>query len=97
MTNQLNANNAQVELSAQELEEVAGGIDIFMSGAVFETNEVMLIQNTTASPNGASTNSILQSSHTFSSAFQFIGLGFDSMGDVMNLFGGLAKLFGRRF
>lgn len=97
MTNQLNANNAQVELSAQELEEVAGGIDIFMSGAVFESNEVMLAQNTNANASGAGTSSIFTSSHTFSSAFQFIGLGFDSMGDVMNLFGGLAKLFGRRF
>lgn len=87
----------QIELSAQELEEVAGGVDIFMSGSVFENNEVVLAQNTSSNPSPCGTSSVFKSSHTFSSAFQFIGLGFDSMGDVMNVFSGLAKLFGRRF
>lgn len=87
----------QIELSAQELEEVAAGVDIFMSGSVFENNEVVLAQNTSSNPSPCGTSSVFKSSHTFSSAFQFIGLGFDSMGDVMNVFSGLAKLFGRRF
>ena len=97
MFNQIDVNRPQIELSAQELEDIAGGIDIFMSGSVFENNEFVLAQNTSSNPSGAGTSSVFKSSHTFSSAFQFIGLGFDSMGDVMNVFGGLAKLFGRRF
>lgn len=97
MFNQIDVNRTQIELSVQELEEVAGGIDIFMSGSVFENNEVVLAQNTSSNSSGAGTSSIFKSSHTFSSAFQFIGLGFNSTGDVMNVFGGLAKLFGRKF
>lgn len=97
MSNQLDVNHTSVELSEQELEQVAGGIDIFMSGSVFENHEVMLAQNTSSNSSGGGTSSVFKSSRTFSSAFQFIGLGFDSMGDVMNVFSGLAKLFGRRF
>lgn len=97
MSNELDVNYTSVELTAQELEEVAGGIDIFMSGSVFENSEVMLAQNTSSNSSGGGTSSVFKSSHTFSSAFQFIGLGFNSMGDVMNVFSGLAKLFGRRF
>lgn len=97
MSNQINVNYTKAELSAQELEGVAGGIDIFISGSMFENKEVALAQNTSLNPNGAGTSSVFKSSHTFSSAFQFIGLGFDSMGDVMKVFSGLAKLFGRRF
>ena len=96
MFNQIDVDGTQIELSAQELEEVAGGIDIFMSGSVYENSEVMLAQNTSANSSGGGTSSVFKSSHTFSSAFQFIGLGFNSMGDVMNVFSGLAKLFGRR-
>lgn len=95
MFNQIDVESTPIELSAQELEEVAGGVDIFMSGSVFENNEVVLAQNTNANSSGGGTNSIFKSSHTFSSAFQFIGLGFDS-GDMMNVFSGLAKLFGRK-
>ena len=96
MFNQIDVDGNQIELSAQELEEVAGGIDIFMSGSVYENSEAMLAQNASANSNGGGTSSVFKSSHTFSSAFQFIGLGFNSMGDVMNVFSGLAKLFGRR-
>lgn len=95
MFDQIDANLTQVELSAQELEEVAGGVDIFMSGSVFENSEVMLTQNTISNSISGGTSSVF-SSHTFSAAFQFIGLGFDSMSDVVNIFGGLAKLFGRK-
>ena len=96
MFNQIDIDGTQIELSAQELEEVAGGIDIFMSGSVYENSEVVLAQNTSANSGGSGTSSVFKTSHTFSSAFQFIGLGFNSMGDVMNVFSGLAKLFGRR-
>lgn len=95
MFNQIDVNRTPTELSEQELEEVAGGIDIFMSGSVFENNEVVLAQNTSSNPSGGGTSSVFKSSHTFSSAFQFIGLGFDS-GNMMNVFSGLAKLFGRK-
>ena len=87
----------QIELSAQELEEIAGGIDIFMSASVFENNEVVLAQNTSSNSSGGGTSSVFKSSHTFSSSFQFIGLGFDSIGDLTKVFKGLAGLFGRRF
>lgn len=96
MFDQIDVDHTQIELSAQELEEVAGGIDIFISGSMYENNEVMLAQNTSSDLGGGGTSSVVKSSHTFSSAFQFIGLGFDSIGDVTNVFSGLAKLFGRK-
>lgn len=95
MFNQIDVESTPIELSAQELEEVAGGVDIFMSGSVFENNEVVLAQNTSANSSPCGTTSVFKSSHTFSSAFQFIGLGFDS-GDVAKVFSGLAGLFGRK-
>lgn len=97
MSTEINVNRALVELSAQELEEVAGGVDIFLSGSTFEKSDVFFAQTTSSNPTGAETSSVFKSSHTFSSAFQCIGLGFDSFGDVMNSFKGLAGLFGRRF
>ena len=96
MSNELDVNSTQIELSEQELEQVAGGIDIFLSGSVFEQSDELIANSTSSNASGAQTTSISKSSHTFSSAFQFIGLGFDSMGDVMNVFSGLAKLFGRK-
>ena len=94
MTTEMNSNLAPVELSEQELAEVAGGIDIFLSGSMFEQSDVSLTQQTCAGP--ASSTSAFKSSHTVSSAFQFIGLGFGSMSEVTDVFKSLAKLFGRR-
>lgn len=97
MSNQLDKNHTSVELSEEELEQVAGGIDIFLSGSVFEQSDELFANSTSSNASGAQTTSISKSSHTFSSAFQFIGLGFDSIGDVAKVFKGLAGLFGRRF
>ena len=97
MSNELDVNSTQIELSEQELEQVAGGIDIFLSGSVFEQSDELIANSTSSNASGAQTTSISKSSHTFSSAFQFIGLGFDSIGDVTKVLSGLAKLFGRRF
>ena len=96
MTTEMNSNLAPVELSEQELAEVAGGIDIFLSGSMFEQSDVSLAQQTGAGPAASSTNTVFKTSHTFSSAFQFIGLGFGSMSEVTDVFKGLDKLFGRR-
>ena len=95
MSNELDVNHT-VELSEQELEKVAGGIDIFLSGSVFEQSDDLFANSTSSNASGAQTTSI-SNSHTFSSAFQFIGLGFDSISDVTKVFKGLAGLFGRRF
>lgn len=89
-------NYTPIELSQQELEEVAGGIDIFLSGSMFEKSDVFAVQETSTNSTGATTASVFKSSYTFSSAFQFIGLGFEFFSDVANVFQGLAKLFGRR-
>ncbi|WP_460205186.1 CTB family bacteriocin [Scytonema sp. NUACC21] len=96
MSNKIDVHHTPVELSEQELDNVAGGIDIFLSGSIFEKSDVFVGNNSGSGLNGSGTNSVFQSSHTFSSAFQFIGLGFESMGDVMKVLKGLARLFGRR-
>lgn len=96
MSNELDVNHTTIELSEQELEEVAGGIDIFLSGLVFDKNDVFAAQQTSSNSTSAGTTSVFKSSHTFSSAFQFIGLGFESFSDVANVFRGLSRLFGRR-
>ncbi|ARV59875.1 hypothetical protein BZZ01_15665 [Nostocales cyanobacterium HT-58-2] len=96
MSNELDVNRTPVELSQKELEEVAGGIDIFLSGSIFEKNDLFASQQTGSNLTGAGSNSVLNSSHTFSSAFQFIGLGLESFSDVVKVFRGLSRLFGRR-
>ncbi|MEM7579783.1 MAG: hypothetical protein ACFB02_10380 [Mastigocoleus sp.] len=97
-------NNSPTELSEQELDEVSGGIDFFISGSTFEETHISSFNRGGDSINrGGSINSLsrggtssFRSSHTFSSAFQIVGLGFDSVGDALGFLSGFARLFGRR-
>jgi bacteriocin-like protein len=86
--------DAPIELSNEELAEISGGIDIIFSGSMFEQSDSLLIQDTCSSE---STNSSLtKSSRTSASTFQFVGLGFESVNDILAVFAGLAQLFGKR-
>ncbi|BAY20726.1 hypothetical protein NIES2100_04690 [Calothrix sp. NIES-2100] len=94
MSNETNINNTPVELSPEELDAVAGGIDIYLSGSTFEQRDIFSANRRSYRRN--SRNSIFQSSYISSSAFQFIGLGFNSVSDALSFVSGFAKLFGRR-
>jgi hypothetical protein len=76
------------ELSESELDRISGGIDIFLSGSIFDQKLSFSPQNRRRRSRG--------SSNTFSSAFQFAGSGFNSVEDVLAVLRGLASLFGRR-
>ncbi|BAY99420.1 hypothetical protein NIES37_34020 [Tolypothrix tenuis PCC 7101] len=93
MSNEQDINNAPIELTDEELDQVSGGIDIFISGATFEQRNVFSARRGSRRRGG---NSIYQSSSISSSAFQLIGLGFGSVGDAMSFLQGFSKLFGRR-
>jgi hypothetical protein len=93
MSNSENS-DAPVELSYEELAEISGGIDIIFSSSMFEQSDSLFVQDTCS---GESTSSsITKSSRTSASTFQFIGLGFESVNDILAVFAGLAQLFGRR-
>ncbi|OUL19440.1 hypothetical protein BV378_32870 [Nostoc sp. RF31YmG] len=89
-------NNAPVELSNEELDQVSGGIDIFLSGSMFEQRDMLSSVRTSSRRRGFGSNSVFRSSYISSAAFQVIGLGFESVSDVMSFFSGFARLFGRR-
>lgn len=78
------------ELSEQELDDISGGVDIFLSGSMFEQNEALVGQQ------GCGGASLAKTSSTASSTFQFIGLGFESNGDVLDALEGVYKIFGRQ-
>lgn len=85
-------NSPLIELSDQELEEISGGISFYLSGSMFQ-------QQNSFSGRGSRRrrrNAIQGSSQTSSSAFQFMGFGFNSVEDVLTVLRGLAELFGRR-
>ena len=90
--------NTPTELSEEELDEVSGGIDLFLSGSTFEQTHISAYNRGQSQINGFSRGGIssFRSSHTFSSAFQVIGLGFNSVGDALSFLNGFARLFGRR-
>jgi hypothetical protein len=81
--------SSPIELSAQELEEISGGIDFYLSGSIFEQ------QLSFSRPRRRSRHS-QGSLRTFSSAFQFGGSGFTSVEDILAVLRGLNALFGRR-
>jgi len=95
MSNEKDINNAPIELSDEELNEVSGGIDIYLSGSMFEQKDIFSVQRS-SSRRGFGSNSIFKSSDISSAAFQVIGLGFNSVSDAMGFLQGFAKLFGRR-
>ncbi|MDZ7961794.1 MAG: CTB family bacteriocin [Aulosira sp. DedQUE10] len=95
MANEKDINNAPIELSDEELDGVSGGVDIFLSGSMFEQRDIFSVQRSNSRRRGGS-NSIFKSSSISSSAFQLIGLGFGSASDALSFLQGFAKLFGRR-
>lgn len=84
-------NTTPIELSEEQLEQVSGGIDIFISASSFEQTNTSSFPSTSFPP--SKNSSISQSSHISSSAFQIIGLGFDSASDVMSFVKGFMKFF----
>ncbi|MGG6242407.1 hypothetical protein ACQ4N7_27655 [Nodosilinea sp. AN01ver1] len=83
---------ASVELSPTELDEVSGGLDIFISGSMFDQSESMLGLSGGC---GCPGSTLAQTSNTSSGTFQFAGLGFESVGQIFAVFAGLSRLFGR--
>lgn len=78
------------ELTDADLDQISGGIDIFLSGSLFDQ------QRSVTREIGRGRISSRGASNTFSSAFQFAGFGFQSVDDVLAVLRGLANLFGRR-
>ncbi len=92
---ELDVNHTPVELSEEELDGISGGISIFLSGSTFEKRDIFSTHRRSSRRRGRGSSSTFGTSQTFSSAFQFIGLGFNSAEDVMKVLSGLARLFGR--
>lgn len=83
-----------VELSPEELDGIAGGINIFLSGSTFQQQNVFSA-NRTGSRRRFGSSSLFRSSSISSSAFQMIGTGFSSVSDALSFVAGFARLFGR--
>ncbi|MFM7324347.1 MAG: hypothetical protein ACKO4L_05365 [Nodosilinea sp.] len=81
-----------VELSPTELDEVSGGLDIFISGSMFDQSKGLLAQS---GGSGCPGSTLAQTSNTSSGNFQFAGLGFESLDQIFAVFAGLSRLFGR--
>jgi hypothetical protein len=82
--------NSPIELVDEDLEDVSGGIDIFFSSSMFQKSS-----RSSRSSRRRRRQSASQSSTVNSSAFQFMGLGFNSASDVMSVLEGLSKFFNR--
>lgn len=89
----LDKNIAPIELSEEQLDQVSGGIDIFLSGSMFEQRNIFSSRHKNSRRRRSS--SFVQSSYISYSAFQFIGNGFDSVSDAMSFVRGFMRLFGR--
>jgi hypothetical protein len=81
--------NSPIELVDEDLEDISGGIDIFFSSSMFQKSSR---SSRSSRRRGQSAS---QSSSVNSSAFQFMGLGFNSASDVMSVLEGLSKFFNR--
>lgn len=92
MSKENDINNAPIELTEEELDSVSGGIDIYLSGSMFEQRDVFSARRNSR----RRSSNLFRSSSISSSAFQLVGLGFGSVGDAMSFLQGFAKLFGRR-
>jgi hypothetical protein len=80
-----------IELADADLEEISGGIDIFFSSSMFQKSS----RSSRSSRRRRRREAEAQSSTVNSSAFQFMGLGFNSASDVMSVLEGLSKFFNR--
>lgn len=89
----LEQNIAPIELSEEQLDQISGGIDIFLSASIFQQRNTFSYQRRGSRRRRSS--SFFQSSYISHSAFQFIGNGFDSVSDAMSFVRGFMRLFGR--
>lgn len=94
MSNEIEQNTTPTELSEEQLDQIAGGVDIFLSGSIFQQRDVLSYRSRGSGARRSS--SFFRSSHISSVAFQFIGLGFDSVSDAMSFVRGFTRLFGWR-
>jgi hypothetical protein len=80
-----------IELADEDLEEISGGIDIAFSSSMFQKSS----RSSRSSRRRRRREAAAQSSTVNSSAFQFMGLGFNSASEVMTVLEGLSKFFNR--
>lgn len=93
MSDHIEKQVAPIELSESELDDVSGGIDIYFSGSMFQQDNLSMMNSTESGDMGTRNSSIVQSSHTSSSAFQVAILGLDSMNDIFSFFKGFGRFF----
>ena len=77
-----------IELSDEELDRVAGGIDVVITGVLFE--QELAVQSAQSE---SMSSSFL--SRTSTTVFQFVGTGFSSIKDVFSAVSSFSRLFGR--
>lgn len=87
----LQASNSPIELVDEDLEDISGGIDISFSSSMFQKSS----RSSRSSRRRRRREAAAQSSTVNSSAFQFTGLGFNSVSDVMSVLEGLSRFFNR--
>jgi hypothetical protein len=71
----LDENPGAIELSDQELDEVAGGFSFLFSATFFEQSDRLITHNTQSGPNGSSTSSLIATRHIRTFAIQGLFLG----------------------
>ncbi|AFY34450.1 CTB family bacteriocin [Calothrix sp. PCC 7507] len=68
-------NQTAIELSEQELDVVAGGVDFLVDATRFNSNTLLVAQNTQSGPGGSSTTSTIARQVIDTSAIHNIVLG----------------------
>ncbi|MBW4642547.1 MAG: CTB family bacteriocin [Goleter apudmare HA4340-LM2] len=68
-------NQVAIELSSEELDVVAGGVDFLLDATQFKSNTLLVGQNTQSGPGGSSTTSTIARQVIDTSAFHNITLG----------------------
>jgi hypothetical protein len=96
MSDEINIDNVPVELSDEELDGISGGIDIYLSGSMFNRQDIFTRTRSSSRRRGFGSSSFAKSSNISSSAFQLIGLGFNSASDALSFVTEFGRLFGRR-
>ncbi|BAZ39315.1 hypothetical protein NIES4101_52670 [Calothrix sp. NIES-4101] len=96
MADEIDIDNTPVELSEEELDGISGGIDIYLSGSMFNQQDVFAGSRSGSRRRGFGRSSFFKSSSISSSAFQLIGLGFNSASDALGFVKEFGRLFGRR-
>jgi hypothetical protein len=68
-------NQGAIELSEDELDDVAGGFGFLFSATFFEQSDRLIIHNTNSDANGSSTSSLIATRHIRTFAIQGLFLG----------------------